>query len=253
MRRLSSLIVILCLCLSAQAQYKSTQPPSQDSLSRTSFKATQLIAPGILMASGTVIHCFAHESVDSPIRECAQNEWKCGKPNLTFDDYILYVPMAMHLGLGLTGVESEHCFVERAAESAIGHLALGILSGGMKEIINSPRPNGRNNQSFPSGHTDLCFFNAELVRMEYGWAWGAGAYAVATTVGIMRIYNDWHWTSDVIFGAGLGIFCAHLGEWLFEPAGRLLPSPLPEKYQFGFVPVIDPFSRKYGTALVMKM
>lgn len=238
MRRLSIFLMSLYLCLPAQAQY-------------TNFKATQLIAPGILMTSGVLIHCFAHETIDYNIREWAQTEWRAGAPGKGFDNYIQYIPLAMDLGLGFTGIKSEHCFIDRAIESALGHAVLGILSGGMKEIIDSPRPNGVDNRSFPSGHTDFSFINAEFVRMEYGWAWGAGAYAIATTVGIMRIYNDWHWASDVLFGAGLGILCAHIGGWLLEPTKRLFKIDLPEKWQFGFVPVVDPFTKSYGTTLAL--
>jgi len=250
MRRLVIFLVFCFLYLPASAQYAGdTTAVAKKS---SDFKATQLIAPGILMTSGVIIHCWAHETLDYNVREWAQNEWRAGGPELKFDNYIQYVPLAMHLGLGFTGIRTEHCFIERAIESAIGHAVLGILSGGMKQIINSPRPNGYGNNSFPSGHTDFSFLNAELVRMEYGWAWGAGAYAIATTVGIMRIYNDWHWTSDVLFGAGLGIICAHVGGWLLEPTKRLFGINLPEKWQFGVVPVVDPFSKTYGTTLALR-
>ena len=137
-------------------------------------------------------------------------------------------------------------------ECAIAHLSLGILSGGMKELIDSPRPNGAGNNSFPSGHTDLVFTGAELVRMEYGWGWGAGAYAVAATVGMMRLYNNWHWASDVIFGAGLGILCAHIGGWLLEPTKQLFGIQIPDNLQFGIAPTVDPLTGTYCTTVAMR-
>lgn len=246
MRRIAIISIFLCLWLNSSAQYATPKPKPSD------FNATQLIAPGILITSGILIHCFAHETIDYRIQEWAQNEWRAGGPERSFDNYIQYIPLAMHLTLGFTGVRAEHCFIERTIESAIAHATLGILSGGLKEIIDSPRPNGYGNNSFPSGHTDFSFTNAELVRMEYGWAWGAGAYAIATTVGIMRIYNNWHWASDVLFGAGIGILCAHVGGWLLEPTKRLFNIDLPEKWQFGVVPVVDPFSKTFGTTLALQ-
>ncbi|MCQ2182611.1 MAG: phosphatase PAP2 family protein [Bacteroidales bacterium] len=263
MRRLSLFVIACILCSPLQAQYANPYPAGsyendintivENATPKVSdFKPTQLVVPGVLITSGIVIHCFAHETIDYNIREWSQNEWRAGAPEQGFDNIIQYIPLAMDLGLGLTGINSEHCFIDRAIESAIGHAVLGVLSGGMKEVIESPRPNRVDTRSFPSGHTDFSFINAELVRMEYGWGWGAGAYAIATTVGIMRIYNDWHWASDVIFGAGLGILCAHVGGWLLEPTKRILKLDLPEKWQFGVVPVIDPFSKSYGTALALR-
>jgi len=268
MKRISTFIVMTLLCVTVSAQYANpypagsyesaadtlagTQPVSASERKSSDFRATQLIAPVILLGSGAIIHWCAHETMDYSVREWAQNEWRAGGPELRFDNYIQYIPLAMDLGLGFTGIRTEHCFIDRAIESAIGHAALGVLSGGMKEIIHSPRPNNCGNNSFPSGHTDFSFLNAELVRMEYGWAWGAGAYAIATTVGVMRIYNDWHWASDVIFGAGLGILCAHIGGWLLEPVKRYFNISLPEKWQFGVLPVVDPFSKTYATTLALR-
>jgi membrane-associated phospholipid phosphatase len=39
-------------------------------------------------------------------------------------------------------------------------------------------------------------------------AWSG--YALATTTGLMRVMNDEHWMSDIIFGAGLAILCNEL-------------------------------------------
>ena len=76
--------------------------------------------------------------------------------------------------------------------------------------------------SFPSGHTGTAFLGAELVRKEYGWGWGSAAYAVASTTAVLRMYNNEHWLSDVIAGAGLGILCANVGTWLRDPVTDLL-------------------------------
>ena len=39
-------------------------------------------------------------------------------------------------------------------------------------------------------------------------------YAIATGVGVMRVYNNRHWVSDVLAGAGLGILSTSLMYWL---------------------------------------
>ena len=51
--------------------------------------------------------------------------------------------------------------------------------------------------------------------------WGVGAYAVATATALMRIYNDRHWTSDLLGGAALGILSADIAYWLLPWERRL--------------------------------
>ena len=62
---------------------------------------------------------------------------------------------------------------------------------------------------------------AELVRLEYGPWWGLAAYTVAVTTGFFRVWNNWHWTSDVLAGAGLGILCANAAYWLLPLERKL--------------------------------
>ena len=81
------------------------------------------------------------------------------------------------------------------------------------------RPDGSRFNSFPSGHTFTAFTGAEILRREYGeeYPWLAVAgYAVATTVALMRIYNNRHWLGDVCAGAGLGILSVTLVYWTLE-------------------------------------
>jgi membrane-associated phospholipid phosphatase len=68
-------------------------------------------------------------------------------------------------------------------------------------------------QAFPSGHTLAAFSIASAVTAEamdrwpsHGLLVGALTYGAATASGISRLYNNAHWVSDVIFGAGIGIF-----------------------------------------------
>ncbi len=221
------------------------------------FDAKQLITPGVLIATGVGIHCFAHQAIDVPVNDWFQNQWRAGGPELKFDNYIQYVPIVMDLGLGLVGARAEHGFVDRLIEGSLGCLALGVLSWGFKSIIDSPRPNGVDNRSFPSGHTDWVFIGAELVRMEYGWDWGIPAYLIATTVAVMRNYNNWHWLSDCLFGAGLGILTARIGGWLLEPVKQWLHIPT---YSWGagrpavqasLAPRVDPVSGTFCAGLAL--
>jgi membrane-associated phospholipid phosphatase len=67
----------------------------------------------------------------------------------------------------------------------------------------------RISSSFPSGHTTLAFSAATVYAMEYRdkpWV-GIISYSVASLVGVSRITENKHWSSDVLAGAALGHLC----------------------------------------------
>jgi membrane-associated phospholipid phosphatase len=82
------------------------------------------------------------------------------------------------------------------------------------------------NQCFPSGHAALAFATAAMLSIlvpRYRYVF----YAVATIVGLERIIENAHYTSDVVAAAILGIVGAKAVYWicdrLFNP-----PEPLPD-------------------------
>lgn len=74
----------------------------------------------------------------------------------------------------------------------------------IKVSVGRERPNGQDNQSFPSGHTSNAFAVATVAQQHYGWKIGVPAYGLAGLMGISRIHQDKHWLSDVVAGATLG-------------------------------------------------
>jgi membrane-associated phospholipid phosphatase len=68
-------------------------------------------------------------------------------------------------------------------------------------------------QSFPSGHSTAAFAAASVVTSESQrwwphetWIVGPVMYGGATLVALSRMYNNKHWASDVVLGAGIGTF-----------------------------------------------
>ena len=66
------------------------------------------------------------------------------------------------------------------------------------------RPNGENDNAFPSGHTSTTFAAATVATHYYGWKVGVPTYAIAALVGASRVEKGKHYLSDVVFGATLG-------------------------------------------------
>jgi len=76
--------------------------------------------------------------------------------------------------------------------------------------------NGRDYTSFPSGHTLAAFAAAAAVSNEASrwwpgsqWYVGTAMYGGAAAVALSRLYNNQHWASDVIMGAGIGTFAGN--------------------------------------------
>lgn len=68
-------------------------------------------------------------------------------------------------------------------------------------------------QSFPSGHTAAAFATAAALTHEIAEGdpdarllVGTVLYTGAGLVGISRMYENWHWASDVVMGAAIGSF-----------------------------------------------
>ena len=260
MKRLPVILVLISVLMGPQVRAQvaeradSTALQTASALRVPSFKATQLIAPGALAVAGIGVHTFLHKEVDIPIRDAALDLGQKWGP-VPYYDYLRYlpaVPLALDLGLGLTGVKVEHRFLDRAVEAGIACAVAGGTAFLLKQLIYSPRPDKVSNDSFPSGHTCTAFVGAELVRLEYGWGWGAGAYVLATGVALLRVYHNRHWFSDLLFGAGIGILGAHVGRWLLDPVHDVLGMDNwfgGKAVQASLTPYVDPLSGTFCAGL----
>lgn len=180
----------------------------------TRFRAEQLVVPVSLIGLGAlgVGENAPMRGINLAIKDGLYEASKGVK--LRFDDYVQYVPVALYLTLDFAGLKAKHSFGERVAVAAVTYIAVTGISQSVKYLVREPRPDTGARNSFPSGHTTTAFAGAELVRSEYGWGAGMGAYALAATVGFMRMYNNRHWFNDVLAGAGVGILSARIGYWL---------------------------------------
>lgn len=178
------------------------------------FQASGIIAPATLITLGSV---GTFNSWLSEQRETLQDAIQAdGHKKLHFDDFIQYAPVFSVYALKLCGVESVHNYRDLICLTAASYLCTATFTLGAKHTFNIERPNG-GSISFPSGHTSVAFTGAEILRREYGKKYpyiAVAGYTVATTVAVMRVYNNAHWTTDVLAGAGVGILSTSLAYWL---------------------------------------
>jgi membrane-associated phospholipid phosphatase len=85
-----------------------------------------------------------------------------------------------------------------------------LITQGLKEAFPSRRPDGSDNNSFPSGHTSTSFAAAATLHNRYGWEAGLPAYLVASFVGLSRVEARKHRVGDVLVGAAIGTAVGHL-------------------------------------------
>ncbi len=128
-----------------------------------------------------------------------------------FETYCQFAPAIFTLGASLVGIKSENDFTYHLINVGTTYLYQTALTYPYKWAIKEKRPDGTAYNSFPSGHTAATFAGAEMVRLEYGWGWGAVFYANAVLVGTMRVVHKRHWWWDVASGAAIGVISAHLG------------------------------------------
>lgn len=235
--KLLKAIAVLLLSLSAtNALCAGAQGAGAASESRDSVTLKSFIAPAALLGGGSAIKIFAHDSFDAAVRETVQGIRPEGRA-IAADEYLRFLPFAM--GAALAFAVPDAGWGRRGElllQTGTALVCTAALTKGLKLIVDSPRPDASDSNSFPSGHCALAFAGAELVRIQHGWAWGSAAYVCAIAVAGMRLYNDAHWFSDVLAGAGIGILGAQLSRLILPLEKRLF------RIDLALTPTLDPVS-----------
>lgn len=142
-----------------------------------------------------------------------------------FDNYLQYGIGFSVFGLHALGIQGKNNFRDQAMLYLLSNAIMGAIVNPVKRITRLQRPDGYGQNAFPSGHTATAFVRAEFLYQEYKgispW-YGVAGYAMATTVGYVRIYNNKHWMRDVIAGAGIGIASTKLAYMIYPAIQRWL-------------------------------
>lgn len=209
------------------------------------FRYSQLIIPVTLIGVGIIglesdWLKFQNREVRDELQENIDHR-------ITADDFTQYIPMAAAYGINLCGVRGKHGYGDLTIILGTAYALMGTTVYAMKSASKVERPNGGARTSFPSGHTATAFMGAELLRREYRdvspWI-GIAGYTVAAGTGFFRMYNNRHWLTDVIAGAGIGILSVQAAYWLYPIITKTF-----FRKQYPKNTYISPYMSEYSTGV----
>ena len=187
------------------------------------FPVQSFIIPAAMIAYGAVaVHNSALRTLNGEVKE---QIWEDNPhKRLPVDNFLMFGPTVAVYALDAAGIQGAHNFKDRTMILLMANVFANGTVFSVKGWAHELRPDGSDYASFPSGHTAEAFAGAEFMRMEYKdvspW-YGVAGYAMATATGMLRMYNDKHWMSDVVAGAGVGIASTRLAYWLYPKMQHL--------------------------------
>ncbi len=132
------------------------------------------------------------------------------------DALLLLLPAA---AFATTFYHDDHKGRVQLYESAGINLATTLA---LKYAIDKTRPDGSDENSFPSGHTSVTFQAASFIYNRYGTNYGLAAYALAAYTGYTRVQSNKHYIEDVLAGAAIGV----LSTYTFTTASEMRVEPI---------------------------
>jgi hypothetical protein len=130
------------------------------------------------------------------------------------------------IGTGMYGVGwlfKSSSLAVAGADVMRAQLVTQVWVQAIKFTTQRTRPDGSNDQSFPSGHSASAFATAAVLQRHYGWKVGIPAYLLGGYVATARVHDNHHYLSDVVFGAAMGF----AGERTVMRSGRYTVQFLP--------------------------
>jgi len=217
-------------------------------LSRPKFRPVAFVIPAVLVGYGflAVHDQGALRQLDLSTRAEIQEDHPRFAAHV--DDYLQIVPAAAVFALNLSGVHGKHNLFDASFLYLTATAIMSTSTHFVKNGVGRLRPDESGSNSFPSGHTASAFMAAEFLHQEFKdadpWITLSG-YFVATATGTLRLYNNKHWFSDVVAGAGFGIASTKIS-YLVYPYIKCLFKPAHQK---NFV--LLPFHQQGASGLLL--
>jgi len=140
------------------------------------------------------------------------------------DMFAIFLPA---YALGMTMTEEDWRGTIQFAGSFGAALGTQIA---LKKTVNEDRPNGMDDESFPSGHAQFAFSGATFIHKRYGLKRAAAPYLMAGFVGFSRVDSGYHYWHDVAAAAAI----SGLWTWLLTEDYNVQIAPVPGGARFGF-------------------
>jgi membrane-associated phospholipid phosphatase len=225
----------LCLHLSVLGQVdslrevkkKETVTPGKNQNEKY-FSARSLIVPGVFaFYVGLKPAVKGIREVDKNIMSSVEKNYPDFHTNVA--DYLMWSPSASIYMMDAFHVKMKHNFVQHLILDAGSILITGGIGYAMRKIaVRIPVYNNKGTE-FPSGHTANAFRGAEIIHQELKYSHPVlsySGYLVATSVGLLRIYNKNHLLTEVLAGAALGLVSTRLTYWIFDKLRKEKRSPV---------------------------
>jgi len=185
------------------------------------FPVKSLALPAFMIAYGfTTLKSDGLYDINEKIQEEVWQENPHKKQHI--DNFLQFAPAIAVYGLNMAGIHGKHNLKDRTMLYLMSSVFTNATVFSIKNLTKQQRPDG-SASSFPSGHTAQAFASAEFLRQEYKdvspW-YGVAGYAAATATGLLRMYNNKHWLSDVVAGAGIGMASTKIAYWLYPVIQR---------------------------------
>jgi hypothetical protein len=149
------------------------------------------------------------------------------------DNYLQFSPALAVFSLKFAGNKGENSMFNSIKLYATSTMLMAGTVYALKSTTRILRPDGSARTSFPSGHTATAFAGAEFFHQEFkntSPLLSYSGYLAAAATGTLRMYNNKHYFSDVIAGAGIGILTTKAAYWinnkLFKNKDTHKPYPL---------------------------
>jgi hypothetical protein len=223
-KRMIGLIAAALLAISSPAQYTDTIPAKNNSTEKKIFPYKSLFIPGLMIAYGII--ALENDGLQNINKEFQEEIWTEHPHQLKhIDNYLQFTPAIAVYGLNAIGIKGKNNLMDRSMLYLLSNIIMNTTVHSVKKISHRLRPDGSDYYSFPSGHTAEAFTSAEFLYQEYKnispW-YGVAGYAIAATTGCLRMYNNKHWFSDIVAGAGVGIASVKITYWLYPKIKALL-------------------------------
>jgi membrane-associated phospholipid phosphatase len=186
------------------------------------FNTKQLVVPTLLISFGVL--GLENKQIKLLNNQLNIDFNKNENRPITIDNYTQYVPILATYGLNTFGIKGKNTIKDRTIILLTSYIIMGVTVNLLKNTTGELRPDLSKDNSFPSGHTATAFLGAEFMFQEFKnesiW-YGITGYLIATGTGALRMYNNRHWFSDVIAGAGIGILSTKAAYWLAPKINKL--------------------------------